>query len=65
MNKSIVLFLFVFMASFSFAQNNVGDVQIIQDARIDTLLSKHKALNKYNPDIEGWRIEIFFESGNN
>ena len=66
MNKLIILTLFVFFTSSSFAQNEKpGEVQIIEDVRIDTLLAKHKALNEYNPDIEGWRIEIFFESGNN
>lgn len=66
MNKSLILFLFIILAFGSFAQNGApGDVQIIQDVRIDTLLARHVALNEYNPDIEGWRIEIFFESGNN
>jgi hypothetical protein len=65
MNKSIILILFLLIATFSIAQNETGDVNIIQDVRIDTLLSKHKTLSEYNPDIEGWRIEIFFESGNN
>lgn len=66
MNKFILLIFLIFLAIGSFAQNNKpGEVQIIEDVRIDTLLAKHKALNEYNPDIEGWRIEIFFESGNN
>ncbi len=41
-----------------------GHVQIIQDARIDTLLSKYIYKNEQNPGIEGWRVEIFFEAGN-
>ena len=66
MKRPFIFALFIFMVSGSFAQNVApGDVQIIQDVRIDTLLAKHKTLNEYNPDIEGWRIEIFFESGNN
>ncbi len=41
-----------------------GHVQIIQDARIDTLLSKITYKNEQNPGIDGWRVEIFFEAGN-
>lgn len=66
MNKYIVLILLLALSSFSIAQNeSSGEVQIIEDERIDTLLSMHKILNEYDPEIFGWRIEIFFESGNN
>lgn len=41
-----------------------GELRIIQDPRVDTLLSKHLYLNEQNPGIEGWRIQIFFEAGN-
>jgi len=66
MNKFFILYFFILLTVGSFAQDeSQGDLQIIQDIRIDTLLARHIALNEYNPDIEGWRIEIFFESGNN
>lgn len=42
-----------------------GKVKIIQDNRIDTLIEKHFFLNKKFQYIEGWRIQIFFDSGNN
>jgi hypothetical protein len=42
-----------------------GSVTIIQDSRIDSLLVLNKKMNEKNPHIEGWRINIFFESGNN
>lgn len=49
-----------------FAQNeNTGSVQIIADERIDTLMSTFVELNEKYPAIEGWRVEIFFEAGNN
>lgn len=41
-----------------------GQVQIIQDARVDTLMAKYILVNEFDPDIKGYRIEIFFESGN-
>lgn len=47
-----------------YSQNSEGNIKIIQDSRIDTLLSKHLELNKEYIQIEGWRINIFFEAGN-
>ncbi|MDB4303173.1 SPOR domain-containing protein [Desulfosarcina sp.] len=41
-----------------------GQVQIIQDSRVDTLMAKYILVNEFDPDIKGYRIEIFFESGN-
>jgi len=61
------LFLIFLTGSVSglYSQNSDGNIKIIQDSRIDTLLSKHKALNEEYTQIEGWRINIFFEAGNN
>lgn len=48
-----------------------GRVEYIQDPRIDTLLNLHKNLNEYllcdddNYQIKGYRVQIFFDSGNN
>jgi hypothetical protein len=46
-------------------QDQAGDIKVIQDSRVDSLLVLHKQINEKNPHIEGWRINIFFESGNN
>ena len=35
---------------------------IIQDSRIDTLLQRHIAMNKRRNGLEGYRLEIFFNS---
>ena len=42
-----------------------GHVQIIQDERVDLLVSKHIQVNQNRKGIEGYRIQIFFDSGNN
>jgi hypothetical protein len=48
----------------AFAQNTGnGSVQIIQDERIDYLLLKSKMQNQTDSSIEGFRIQIFFDSG--
>jgi len=66
---NMVKFLFFIFLTGSFyglySQNSDGNIKIIQDSRIDTLLSKHAALNEEYAQIEGWRINIFFEAGNN
>ena len=46
-------------------------VKIYQDDRIDSLLNLHKKVNEYHlaneehDGIEGYRISLYFESGNN
>ncbi len=47
------------------AQEISGNINIIQDPRLDTLLLLHKDLNVKSPRIDGWRVNIFFETGNN
>jgi len=62
----IVLYIVFFGIPFClFAQNDEGNVKIIQDPRIDSLLNLHIELNEDYTQIEGWRINIFFEAGNN
>lgn len=42
-----------------------SNIKIIQDNRISELVSTHIELNKVKPGIIGWRVQIFFDSGNN
>ena len=39
------------------------NLHVKQDARIDTLLKRHIAMNKRMNGTEGYRLEIFFSSG--
>jgi hypothetical protein len=60
------IFLLVLLCfKITFAQGRTGHVEIIQDERIGRLAEKHKALNERQSDIDGYRIQIFFDSGNN
>ncbi len=43
----------------------VGKLDVIQDEKIDELLSKHIKINEINNTISGFRIHIFSQSGNN
>jgi len=42
-----------------------GHIQVIQDDRVDLLVSKHIQINQNRKGMEGYRIQIFFDSGNN
>jgi len=62
---NVLIFLFLFPGAGLFAQENTeGNLEVYQDARVDTLISKFIRINELNLVIEGWRIEIFFEAGN-
>jgi hypothetical protein len=43
---------------------NENSVTFVKDSRVDVLVDKHVASNKTAP-INGFRINIFFQSGNN
>lgn len=42
-----------------------GSLKVHQDNRIDSLSEAKLQISMLNPGIEGYRIQIFFESGNN
>jgi hypothetical protein len=49
-----------------FSQHHVeGEVNIIQDSRVDELLNKHLESNVAFEGMTGYRIQIFFDSGSN
>lgn len=65
-------FFFIFLlsgqvtASFSREmKKDTGTVKIIQDDKVDLLVSKHILINQGSQGIDGYRIQIFFDSGNN
>jgi hypothetical protein len=42
-----------------------GKILLIQDDRVDLLVSKHIQINQNRNGMEGYKIQIFFDSGNN
>ena len=65
MRRVFFLGLFLIGALIGMAQEvEEGHLNVIQDARVDTLVNKYIMVNEFDPDIDGYRIEIFFESGN-
>ena len=61
---SIFLF-FIFPVSFAYCQKQGKVDVIVSDERIKTLLEKHISFNENRETISGFRIQIYFDSGNN
>lgn len=47
------------------SNTNTGTTEIIQDPRVDELLKKHVQINQVISTIDGFRIQVFSDSGNN
>lgn len=41
-----------------------GRVTVNSPDRIERLVEKHKEISKLHPEFEGYRVQIFFDSGN-
>ena len=65
MKKLSLLVLLLGLRFLLAGQEQAGEIKVIKDVRVDSLLVIHKKMNEKNPHIEGWRVNIFFESGNN
>jgi hypothetical protein len=63
---TILIFILFFVAvlNVSAQPRQTGKVEIVQDERIPGLIDKHIYLNE-NGKLEGYRVQIFFDSGNN
>ena len=60
------LFSFPVLSLFSQeAEKDSGNIRLIQDDKVDLLVSKHIQINQNRKGIDGFRIQIFFDSGNN
>lgn len=66
MRNFVLILFFVFSGTLAVKSQSVkpGHVEIVKDDRITTLLWKHKIINE-KQKIYGWRVQIFFDSGNN
>jgi hypothetical protein len=59
MKHLLIIILFAFSLSL-YAQQDF----LKQDARVDSLILLHKKINKMDSLVPGYRVQIFFESGN-
>ncbi len=72
MRLTLLVLIISLVSLNGFSQNiHKGTAEYIQDKRIDSLLKLHNSLNEYllcdddNYQIKGYRVQIFFDSGNN
>lgn len=63
MKITVLSLLLIFFSFKVFAQS--GHAEIIADPAIDQLVDKHIYLNRYQSTLDGWRVQIFFDSGAN
>lgn len=62
---AILGLIIIFGVRYGYCQKT-GNVDIVvSDARINTLVEKHIAFSENRGSIRGFRIQIFFDSGNN
>jgi len=62
------LFFYWIVPIFAYTQKampDTGKIEIIQDPQVDVLVTKHIQINQNKGGIEGFRIQIFSDSGNN
>jgi len=65
-NYTITILLILAFVSVTNAQNlHEGKKEVVQDSRVDELVEKHIKVNEIANTIPGFRINIFFQSGNN
>ena len=74
MKKCLLIWIILISSISIYAQEFYGEEEVSnihQDARIDSLVALHHKINEYNlahdehDGVDGYRIHLFFESGNN
>lgn len=66
-NIGIVFICWIFTTS-AYSQKAIpdtGNIEVIQDPKVDKLIAKHIQINQNKGGIDGFRIQIFSDSGNN
>ena len=61
----ILALLFLSLSDIALSQKVEDYSYVNRDPRIDRLLEKHRQYNQSNPGVDGFRVQIFFDSGNN
>jgi len=65
MKLSIALVSFLFLTSTLLAQQNQGSVTVVQSPLLDALLLNDQTYYNEHPQWDGFRVQIFFDAGNN
>jgi len=65
--RLVLLIITSLLPVFSYAQKanpEKGKIEIIQDQKVDILVSKHIQINLKQEGLDGFRIQVFSDSGN-
>ena len=63
MKRILLLSFFVTLCVMTFAQNH-GSLNIDQDSRIESLISKQRIIYRMDSSFSGYRVHVFMEIGN-
>ena len=63
MKRHLCLIILLALSAFSFAQS-YGSLNVDQDSRIESLISKQRSLYRIDSSFSGYRIHVFMEIGN-
>lgn len=67
--KTILLFATLITTCLSLSAQELyqaqGKVEIIQDKKVEQLAEQYRKMSINNPNSEGFRVQIFFDSGSN
>lgn len=63
--KLILSLLFLSLSGIALSQKVDDYSYVNRDPRLDRLVEKHRLYNQSNPGVDGYRVQIFFDSGNN
>jgi len=70
MNRIVFIFIamLVFMNREALAQVLTpakGHVETVQDEKVGQLTEQYRKMSRNNPEVDGYRVQIFFDSGGN
>jgi len=65
-HKNLILtLLFLSLSGIALSQKVDNLSYVNRDPRMDQLIEKHRQYNQANPGVDGFRVQVFFDSGNN
>ncbi len=70
MKKTLLLVSAILLVAVNFstaqdANHKTGKITVVQDEKLTSLTQKYKEVNQRDPSFDGYRLQIFFDSGNN
>ncbi len=61
--RIIFLIGFFFFSLITYCQSQEGSLKIVKDDKVDWLVKQHKLVNEKKDGVEGYRVQIYSDSG--